>query len=94
MYQTAEWIPHQTPEAYRSVIDHVFRTYNQAGFQITTIHCENEFHPLMNQLQDSYNVQINYSNPQEHVPEAERNNRVIKEQFRSAFHQLPYKSIP
>ena len=24
-------------------------------------------------------IHINYSNPQEHVPEAERNNRVIKE---------------
>jgi hypothetical protein len=81
MYQTAEWIPHQTPEAYRSVLDNVFCTYNQAGFRITTIHCENEFCPLMNQLQDTYNVQMNYANPQEHVPEAKQNNHVIKERF-------------
>jgi hypothetical protein len=48
----------------------------------------------MNQIQDTYNVQMNYANPQEHVPEAERNNHVIKERFQSAFHQLPFKSIP
>jgi hypothetical protein len=89
MYRAAEWIPHKTPEAYRSVLDNVFCTYNQAGFQITIIHCDNEFHPLMDQLQNTYNVQMNYANPQEHVPEAERNNRVIKEQFRSAFKNIP-----
>ena len=95
MYRTAEWIQHQTPEAYRSVLDNVFRTYNHGGgFQITTIHCDNEFRPLMNQLQDVYNVRINFANPQEHVPEAERNNRVIKEHFRAAFHRLPFKMIP
>jgi hypothetical protein len=64
------------------VLDNVFRTYNQEGFRITTIHCDNEFRLLMNQLQDTYNVQMNSANPQEHVPpEAERNNRVIKERF-------------
>jgi hypothetical protein len=81
MYQTAEWIPHQTPEAYRSVLDNVFCTYNQSGFWITTIHSDNEFHPLTNQLQDTCNVQMNNANPQEHVPDAKRNNCVIKKQF-------------
>jgi hypothetical protein len=37
---------------------------------------------------------MNYASPQEHVPEAERNNRVIKERFRSAFHRLPFNKIP
>jgi Reverse transcriptase (RNA-dependent DNA polymerase) len=94
MYRTAEWVPNQTPEAYRSVLDNIFQTYNKAGFRIAIIHCDNEFRPLMSQLQNTYNVQMNYANPQEHVPEAERNNRVIKERFRSAFHRLPFKAIP
>jgi hypothetical protein len=72
------------------VLDNVFRTYNQEGFWITTIHCGNEFRPLMNKLQNTYNVQMIYANLQEHVPEAERNNCVIKEQFRAAFHRLPF----
>ena len=94
MYRTAEWIPKQTSKTYRSVLDTVFRLYNHAGFQITKIHCDNEFRPLMNELQDNYNITMNYSNPQEHVPEAERNNRVIKERFRAAFHRLPFKKLP
>jgi hypothetical protein len=48
----------------------------------------------MDELQDVYSVVMNYANPQEHVPEAERNNRVIKERFRSAFHRLPFNKIP
>jgi hypothetical protein len=33
MYPIAESVPHRTPEAHRSVLDNVFHTYNQAGFQ-------------------------------------------------------------
>ncbi len=52
------------------------------------------FRPLMEVLIDVYEVSANYANPQEHVPEAERNNRVIKERFRAAFHRLPFLKIP
>ena len=61
-----------------------------AGFIITTILCDNEFQSLMSELADVYNVHTNYANPQEHVPEAERNIRVIKERFRATFHGLPF----
>jgi hypothetical protein len=70
--------PTPNSSSLQSVLDNVFCTYNQARFRITYIHCDNEFRPLMNQLQDTYNVQMNYANPQEHVPEADR---VIKERF-------------
>ena len=94
MYRTAEWIQNKTPQAYRSVLDNVFRVYNRAGFTIKSIRCDNEFRPLLDELQDIYNIVPNYANPQEHVPEAERNNRVIKERFRAAFHRLPFNKIP
>jgi hypothetical protein len=94
MYRTAEWVPQQTSSVYRSAMDNIFCIYNKAGFNITTIHCDNEFQPLMNELQDVYNIRMNYCNPQEHVPEAERNIRVIKERYRSAFHRLLYKKLP
>ena len=71
MYRTAEWVPNQTSQAYRSVLDNVFRIYNHAGLQITTINCDNEFRPLIQELQDAYNVRMNYANQQDHVPEAE-----------------------
>jgi hypothetical protein len=94
MYQTAEWVPTQTSQAYRSVLDNVFRVYNTAGIRITTIHCDNAFQPLMRELQDVNGVTMNYANPQENVPEAKRNNRVIKKRFRETFHRLPFKMIP
>jgi hypothetical protein len=79
MYRTAEWLPNQSEEAYRSVIDNVLKIYNISGFRITSIRCDDEFQPLLSELQDIYNVRMNYANPQEHVPEAERNNRTIIE---------------
>jgi hypothetical protein len=94
MYRTVEWLESRTPKSYRSVLNNVFRIYNQAGFRITTIHCDNEYQPLMLTLQDDFGISMNYANPQEHVPEAERNNRVIKERFRSAFHRLPFTTMP
>jgi hypothetical protein len=48
----------------------------------------------MQELQDVFGVAMSYDNPQEHVPEAERNNRVIKERFRAVFHCMPFKMIP
>jgi hypothetical protein len=94
MYRTAEWIPNQTPEAYRSVLQNVLRVYDKAGLKVKTILWDNEFRPLTKRLLDEFGIHVNYSNPQEHVPEAERNNRVIKERFRAAYHRLPYTKIP
>jgi hypothetical protein len=44
-------------------------------------------------LQDEFKVAINFANPQEHVPEAERNNRVTRERVRATYHRLPYKHL-
>ena len=48
----------------------------------------------MDDLQDDLDIEMNYASAEEHVPEAERNNRVIKERVRAAFHRLPYTAIP
>ena len=94
MYRTTEFIPSQSVKDYRSALDTVFQIYNQAGFKITTIHCDNEFQPIMKEMEKVYGVRMNYANPQEHVPEVERSIRVIKERYRVAFHRLPFKRIP
>ena len=36
----------------------------------------------------------NYASAKEHVPEAERNNRTIKERIRATFHTQPFSAIP
>jgi hypothetical protein len=44
-------------------------------------------------LLTNFGIDMNIANPQEHVPEAKRNNRVIKERVRVTYHRLPYKQI-
>jgi hypothetical protein len=94
MYRTTEFIPSQSVKNYRRALDTVFQIYNQAGFKITTIHCDNEFQPIMKEMEQVYGVRMNYANPQEHVPEVGRSIRVIKERYRVAFHRLSFKRIP
>jgi hypothetical protein len=58
------------------------------------IHCDNEFHPLIDPLALEFGIQVNYASLQEHVPEAERNNRVMKERVCTTYHHLPYEHLP
>jgi hypothetical protein len=80
-------------EYYRA-IDQILRHYNNAGFVITTIHCDGEYLSMMNKVKDDLDIEMNFTNAQDHVPEAERNNRTIKERIRAGYHRLPYKAIP
>jgi hypothetical protein len=48
----------------------------------------------MSQVKDDLDVDMNYTATDEHVPEAERNNRTIAERIRAAYHNLPYRVIP
>jgi hypothetical protein len=77
-----------------NAIDKVFRKYQQGGFYITNIHCDQQFRSLMDPIADELNIKMNYATTDEHVPEAERNNRTIKEQIRAVYHSLPYKAMP
>ena len=48
----------------------------------------------MNPVKDKLNIEMNFSNAGDHVPEADWNIRMIKERIRATFHRLPYKAIP
>jgi hypothetical protein len=80
-------------ELYRA-IDVVLRHYNKAGFCITVIDCDGQFKPIMDPVSDELEADMNYTATDEHVPEAERNNRTIGERIRAAYHNLPYRAIP
>jgi hypothetical protein len=94
MYRTAEYVKSNTTKSFKEALSTVFKVYRSAGFKIAFINCDNEFRPLAGEVEEEFQVKFNFANPQEHVPEAERNNRVIKERFRSAYHRLPYKALP
>ena len=83
----------QNKEYYRA-LNAILCHYNQASFVIKTIHCDGEYKAMMDQVRDDLDVVMNYTNASDHVPEAERNNRTIKERIRAAYHRLPYKAIP
>ena len=79
-YRTAQFISSRSPKEYTKFIKEVIAMYRKAGFQVTHIYCDNKFKPLMTHLADKEStIQINYSIPNEHVPDIERSIRVIKE---------------
>jgi hypothetical protein len=49
---------------------------------------------MMERVNDNLDVNMNFTNAQDHVPEAEWNNQTIKERIRAAYHRLPYKALP
>jgi hypothetical protein len=83
----------QHDEYYRA-LNQILRHYNRARFVIRTIHCDGESRGMMENVEDDLDVNMNFTNAQDHVSEAERNNRMIKERIRAAYHRLPYKAIP
>ena len=79
-------------EVYKA-LDSILRQYNDAGYFFKSIHCDQEFRSLMDSVADDLNVKMNYASSGEHVPEAERNNRTIKDRVHTTYHHLPYKRI-
>jgi hypothetical protein len=49
---------------------------------------------MMDKVKDNLELTMNFTNAQDHVPEAERNNRTIKERIRASYPRLPYMAIP
>jgi len=94
MYYTIEWVPDRTMESYIIHLENVIQIYQQAGFQVTTVSCNHEYSPLMTHFINKFGIKANYASAQEHIPEAECNNQVIKECIRAGFHALPFKAIP
>ena len=54
-----------------------------ADVQISVLHADNEFRSLLEELiqSDEWDVDVNFSNPGEHVPDIERGNRTLEERF-------------
>ena len=70
--------------------------YKKGGFKITNIHCDNEFREVIDPFPEKQDpkIKMNYAEAQEHVPQSERNKRVIKERVRAACHIFPLTNMP
>ena len=70
-------------EEYFCAWDDILRKYNLAEIHITRTHCNGEFKPMMEDVQDKLQVTMKYAPANKHMPEAERNNRTMKEGMRT-----------
>ena len=92
-YRIVVPLENRTRDELYNAIDKIFCHYNAAHFTVAEINCDQEFRPLMEQVADDLNITMNYATTDEHVPEAERNNRTLQERIRATYHNLPYKAI-
>ena len=60
---------------YRA-LDEVMRKYNRANVRISVIHADNEFRSVMRELieSDEWDLDMNFLNPGEHLPDIKRGN--------------------
>ena len=75
-------------------LDVILRKCNGAGFVVETIHCDEEHWSVMDNAKDNLDMHMNCANAFDHVPEAECNNRTIKERVWAGYHRLPCKKLP
>ena len=61
-------------------LDKILRVYNNGGFRVDVINCDNCFWAILDAVTDTLECRMNYTNAQDHAPRIERNNRTIKNQ--------------
>ena len=90
-FVTAEHLPTRTAASISMHLKRVLMVYGRAGFRVRTILMDGEFEkikPLMP------TVECNTTAAKEHVSEAERTIRTIKERTRGLLGTLPFSNIP
>ena len=94
-YCTAMWVADHTAPTITSLVASVLKLYQQAGFQITEVCADHEFKPVLQVLQDNgWSFATNLDNAQEHEPEVEHNNCILKEHIHATYHGILYKMLP
>ena len=93
-YHTAMWVADCIAPTIISLVESILKLYQHTSFQVTEVFGDHEFNPVLQVLQDGgWSFMTNLANTQEHVPEAEDNNCVLKEHIHTN-HGIPYKMLP
>jgi hypothetical protein len=91
---TVTFLAHKTMETHiLPKLRHIFALYHARGFRVRTIHADPEFESLNVPLLEQGTV-LNTCAAGEHVPEAERGIRTVKERNRTTVAGLPYTRYP
>ena len=94
-YHTTMWVADCNAPTIASLVEFILKLYQWAGFQVTEVCTNHKFKPVLQVLQDNgWSFMTNLANAQEHVPEAECNNCVLKEHTHTTYHGIPYKMLP
>ena len=89
------WVADHTAPIIASLVESVLKLYQWASFQVTEVCANCKFKPVVQVLQDDgWSFMTNLANAQEHVPEAEHNNRILKKHIHASYHVIPYKMRP
>ena len=87
----AEHLPVQTELSLSKHMKQVLDVYGQAGFRVRMILMDGKFKKLKPLMPS---VECNTTAAMEHVSEAERTNRTLKERVRGLLTTLPFENIP
>ena len=87
--QAAMWVADCAAPTIRSLVESILKLYQPASFQVMEV-----FKPVLQVFHDGWSFMTNLANAQEHVPEAEHNNHILKEHIHAAYHGIPYKRLP
>ena len=90
-FVTAEHVPVRTATNLSKHITRVLEVYKRAGFVVRTILMDGEFENIRPLLP---NLECNTTAAKEHVSEAERTIRTIKERTRGLLATLPFSHMP
>ena len=94
-YCTAMWVADPTAPTITSLVESILKLYQQASFQVMDVCADLKFKPVLKVLRDSrWSFMTNLANAQEHVPESEHSNHILKECIHTTYHGIPYKMIP
>ena len=94
-YCTAMWVADHTAPTITNLVESVLKLYHQASFQAMEVCANYEFKPVLHVLQDGgWSFMTNLANAQEHIPEANCNNHILKEHIHATYHGIPYKMLP
>jgi Reverse transcriptase (RNA-dependent DNA polymerase)/Zinc knuckle len=92
-FGTVEMVERKSAKVVLKAIQQIKQIYAKRGFNLHTLVMDGEFECLRPSLA-AMSVTLNITSRDEHVPEAERRIRVIKERVRAIWNTLPFDRMP
>ena len=93
-FHTIEKLADRENKTILDGLKRVISIYNARGFFIKFILADGEFRHMNGDIVTTFQCHLNCTSAGEHVPEAERAVRVIKERIRCIVNTWPYKKVP